>query len=131
MSHSWRANLGKLAKCGGLTKQVQALMATELRRRSGMRIAMNTGCRLPPVEAGNGRVLDSQIDASSEEPDAVPELLPPSRGLVPAPIGAAPEHVRAWFNNAVEASEPIVDGTCRSSPSRSSREHGAPPRSSS
>jgi integrase len=58
--------------------------------------------------------LDSQIDASDDPPDAVPDLLPPSRALVPAPVGAAPEHVRAWFDSAVEASEPFVDGTLAS-----------------
>ncbi len=58
--------------------------------------------------------MDSQIDASDDPQDAVPELLPPSRALVPAPVGAAPEHVRAWFDNAVEASEPVVDGTLAS-----------------
>ena len=58
--------------------------------------------------------MDSQIDASDDPPDAVPELLPPSRALVPAPVGAAPEHVRAWFDSAVQASEPVVDGTLAS-----------------
>lgn len=53
MAPGWRANLGQLAKCGRLTKQVQALMATELRRHVGMRIAIHPGCELPPVEAGN------------------------------------------------------------------------------
>ena len=33
---------------------------------------------------------------------------------MPAPVGAAPDHVRAWFDNAVEASEPVVDGTLAS-----------------
>ena len=58
--------------------------------------------------------MDSQIDASDDPQDAVPEFLPPSRALVPAPVGAAPEHVRAWFDNAVEASEPVIDGTLAS-----------------
>ena len=58
--------------------------------------------------------MDSQIDASDDKQDGVPELLPPSRALVPAPVGAAPEHVRAWFDDAVEASEPVVDGTLAS-----------------
>ena len=58
--------------------------------------------------------MDSQIDASDDPPDAVPDLLPPSRALVPAPVGAAPEHVRAWFDSAIEASEPVVDGTLAS-----------------
>ncbi|PPQ32910.1 recombinase [Rhodopila globiformis] len=54
------------------------------------------------------------MDASDDPQDAVPELLPPSRALVPAPVGAAPEQVRAWFDAAVEASEPIIDGTLAS-----------------
>ncbi|WP_239992184.1 site-specific integrase [Rhodopila globiformis] len=58
--------------------------------------------------------MHSQIDASDDPQDAVPELLPPSRALVPAPVGAAPEQVRAWFDAAVEASEPIIDGTLAS-----------------
>ncbi len=58
--------------------------------------------------------MDSQIDASGDPQDGVSELLPPSRALVPAPVGAAPEHVRAWFDSAVEASEPVVDGTLAS-----------------
>ncbi len=58
--------------------------------------------------------MDSQIDASSDPEGGVSELLPPSRALVPAPVGAAPEHVRAWFDHAVEASEPVVDGSLAS-----------------
>jgi integrase len=58
--------------------------------------------------------LDSQIDASCDPEDGVAEILPPSRALVPAPVGAAPEHVRAWFDSAVEASEPVIDGTLAS-----------------
>ncbi len=58
--------------------------------------------------------MDSQIDASDDPQDGLAELLPPSRALVPAPVGAAPEHVRAWFDSAVEASEPVVDGTLAS-----------------
>jgi len=58
--------------------------------------------------------LDSQIDASGDVEIGAAELLSPSRALVPAPVGAAPEHVRAWFDSAVEASEPIVDGTLAS-----------------
>jgi integrase len=58
--------------------------------------------------------LDSQIDATSDPQDGISDLLPPSRALVPAPVGAAPEHVRAWFDSAVEASEPVIDGTLAS-----------------
>jgi hypothetical protein len=58
--------------------------------------------------------LDSQIDASCNPENGISEILPPSHALVPAPVGAAPEHVRAWFDSAVEASEPVVDGTLAS-----------------
>jgi len=58
--------------------------------------------------------LDSQIDASSDPQDGLAELLPPARALVPAPVGAAPDNVRAWFDAAVQASEPVVDGTLAS-----------------
>ncbi len=58
--------------------------------------------------------MDSQIDATSDPQDGISDLLPPSRALVPAPVGAAPEHVRAWFDSAVEASEPVIDGTLAS-----------------
>ena len=57
---------------------------------------------------------DSQIGASSDKQHGLTELLPPSRALVPAPVGAAPEHVRAWFDAAVQASEPVIDGTLAS-----------------
>ena len=58
--------------------------------------------------------MDRQIDASSDREDGSAELLPPSRALVPAPVGAGAESVRAWFDAAVEASEPVVDGTLAS-----------------
>ena len=58
--------------------------------------------------------MDSQIDASSDPEGGVSELLPPSRALVTAPVGEAPEHVRAWFDSAVEASDPVIDGTLAS-----------------
>jgi integrase len=60
--------------------------------------------------------LDSQ-----GEPDGDPEgwtnaltVIPPRAEKMPAPVGAAPEHVRDWFDRAVEASEPVVDGTLAS-----------------
>ena len=58
--------------------------------------------------------MDSQIDPISDKQDCVADLLPSLRALVRAPVGAAPEHVRAWSDNAVEASEPVVDGTLAS-----------------
>jgi hypothetical protein len=58
--------------------------------------------------------LDSQVDASSGSDDSTGDLLPPSRALVPAPVGAAADSVRVWFDAAVEASEPVVDGTLAS-----------------
>ena len=36
------------------------------------------------------------------------------RALVPAPVGAAAHQVRAWFDGAVRASAPVVDGTLAS-----------------
>ena len=58
--------------------------------------------------------MDSQSDASRDPEDSRVDLLPPSRALVPAPAGAAPDSVRAWFDTAIEASEPILDGTLAS-----------------
>jgi len=63
---------------------------------------------------GRRKVLDSQIDAIGDKQDGLTDVLPPSRPLVPAPVGAAPDSVRAWFDAAVEASEPVVDGTLAS-----------------
>ena len=58
--------------------------------------------------------MDGEID--DDEATGVPtaELLPPMGTVVLAPIGAAPARVRDWFDAAVEASEPIVDGTLAS-----------------
>lgn len=55
--------------------------------------------------------MNSQIDAAGEPQETLPELLPPSRALAPAPVDASPASVSAWFDRAVDASEPIVDGT--------------------
>ena len=55
--------------------------------------------------------MDSQSNAHSDPEDSPAELLPPSRALVVAPVGASPDHVRAWFDQAVEASEPVIDGS--------------------
>ncbi len=51
---------------------------------------------------------------SSDPQDGPVDLLPPSRALVPAPVGATPDSVRAWFDSAVETSEPVLDGTLAS-----------------
>ena len=59
--------------------------------------------------------MDGQTDANAEPVDDRTEILPPSRALVQAPpIGAPPENVRAWFDAAVEASAPLLDGTLAS-----------------
>ena len=58
--------------------------------------------------------MDSEIDVSSDPQDGRVDLLPPSRALVPAPVGAPPDSVRAWFDSAVETSEPVLDGTLAS-----------------
>ena len=55
--------------------------------------------------------MDSQIDAADDLQESLPELLPPSRALVPAPVGGPPASVSAWFDRAVDASEPVIDGT--------------------
>jgi site-specific recombinase XerC len=52
--------------------------------------------------------------SNSDPEDSPAELLPPSRALVAAPVGATPDRVRAWFDHAVEASEPVTDGTLAS-----------------
>ena len=41
--------------------------------------------------------------------------------LVPAPVGATPDSVRAWFDSAVETSEPVLDGTLASERDASDR----------
>jgi integrase len=58
---------------------------------------------------------------SQDEPDEVPSasgraltVIQPRAEKMPAPVGAAPDHVRAWFDSAVEASEPVIDGTLAS-----------------
>ena len=38
-------------------------------------------------------------------------LLVPSRALVPAPVGGDPVWVRDWFDAAVDAAPPVLDGT--------------------
>ena len=58
--------------------------------------------------------MDGQIDASSDRQDSPLDLLPPARPHVPAPVGATPDSVRAWFDSAVESSEPVLDGTLAS-----------------
>ncbi len=58
--------------------------------------------------------MDNPIGASNDREDAWVDLLPLSRVLVPAPLGAAPDNVRAWFDSAVETSEPVLDGTLAS-----------------
>ena len=57
--------------------------------------------------------MDSQINVSDAEDESV-DLLPPSRAVVPAPIDATPDSVRAWFDGAGETSEPVLDGTLAS-----------------
>ncbi len=58
--------------------------------------------------------MDRQVGASSDPSDSLADVLPQSRALVPAPVGASADSVRAWFDNAVETSEPVVDDTLAS-----------------
>lgn len=55
--------------------------------------------------------MDSQIDTSRDPEVSRAAVLPPARALLAAPIGATPDSVRAWFDAAVETSEPLLDGT--------------------
>jgi integrase len=58
--------------------------------------------------------VNSQIDSRSDAEDGPADVLAPSRALVPLSVGATPDSVRAWFDNAVETSEPVLDGTLAS-----------------
>jgi len=57
--------------------------------------------------------VDSQHEASDAPTSDGAEVLPP-RAVMPIPVGAAPEHVRAWFDTTVEASQPLLDGSLAS-----------------
>ena len=59
-------------------------------------------------------LLDGSIDAAETPSGDLVELLPPARAVVAAPVGMAPDLVRNWFDGAVEASEPVLDGTLAS-----------------
>ena len=58
--------------------------------------------------------MDSLHEASDETSNGLAELLPLPRALAPVPVDATPDHVRAWFDTAVEASKPVLDGTLAS-----------------
>ena len=55
--------------------------------------------------------MEAGTDASGDAQSGALTLLPPARLLPPAPIGAAADAVRAWFDDAVETTEPAMDGT--------------------
>ena len=57
--------------------------------------------------------MNGSVDAAETPYEDHVEPMPPARALV-APVGGAPDHVRAWFDSAVETSEPFLDGTLAS-----------------
>jgi integrase len=55
--------------------------------------------------------VDSQSEPENGHSGDAAELLVPSRALVPAPVGGDPARVREWFDAAVDAEQPVLDGT--------------------
>ncbi len=55
--------------------------------------------------------MDSQSKPQDGRPQDAATLLVPSRALVPAPVGGDAGSVRAWFDAAVDAEQPALDGT--------------------
>ena len=55
--------------------------------------------------------MDSQSGPQDRPSDDAAELLPPARARVEAPVGADATAVSAWFDTAVEADTPVLDGT--------------------
>lgn len=75
------------------------------------------GASLATNVAGGRDRGDREDGTAQPEPDdrgTHPKLPPPSPAPLPALLGAPADHVRAWFDNAVEASEPVLDGTLAS-----------------
>ena len=58
--------------------------------------------------------MDHSIDGSNNPLESLVDPLVPSRALIAAPVGARPDLVRAWFDRAVETSEPVIDGSLES-----------------
>jgi len=55
--------------------------------------------------------MDSQSEPQDGREDDAAKLLVPSQALVPAPVGGDGTAVSAWFDAAVAAAEPLLDGT--------------------
>ena len=55
--------------------------------------------------------MDGQHEPQNGRPEEATILLVPSQALVPAPVGGDGTAVSAWFDAAVEAEQPVLDGT--------------------
>ena len=55
--------------------------------------------------------MDSQSEPQDGPPDAATALFPPLRPVVPAPVGGDGTAVSTWFDRAVAAEPPVLDGT--------------------
>ena len=56
--------------------------------------------------------MDSQSEPQGGRPeDAATLLVPSRRALVPAPVDGDPARVKEWFDAAVDAEQPVLDGT--------------------
>jgi hypothetical protein len=55
--------------------------------------------------------MESDAQAKDGAESRALTLPPPARLLPPAPIGADARAVRAWFDDAVETTEPQMDGS--------------------
>ena len=55
--------------------------------------------------------MDSPSEPQNEPSDAAAALLPPPRAVVPVPVGGDPARVKDWFDAAVDAEPPVLDGT--------------------
>jgi hypothetical protein len=55
--------------------------------------------------------VDGISEAPNEAESRALTVIPPARLLPPPPIGADAKLVRAWFDDAVETTEPEMDGT--------------------
>jgi integrase len=55
--------------------------------------------------------VDSQSPPENEDAETTSAVLGPPRALLPAPVGGDPARVKEWFDIAVDAEPPVLDGT--------------------
>jgi site-specific recombinase XerD len=55
--------------------------------------------------------VDRKSEPENGPAETAAALLGPSRALVPAPVGGDPARVKDWFDAAVDAEPPVLDGT--------------------